>query len=174
MNQEQLILAQLQGEGAQIYKKDVKDGGLLQDVTQGMQYLAVADKAFNMGEAAFGTFKDNFMAGKYEGKDPFFKNIGDPDRGGLLSRIGGKIFKDDLDDPTTDAKETGWSKTASDRYYKTKFQDVINKNMPNTFQQWDPINKEMVSVTMEGLVGNILGANPKVRPEAQPGELLFK
>lgn len=72
MNQEQLILAQLQGEGAQIYKKDVKDGGLLQDVTQGMQYLAVADKAFNMGENAFSTFKDDFMAGKFEGKVPFF------------------------------------------------------------------------------------------------------
>lgn len=174
MNQEQLILAQLQGEGAQIYKKDVKDGGLLQDVTQGMQYLAVANQAFDMGEAAFGTFKDNFMAGKFEGKDPFFKNVGDPDRGGLLSRIGGKIFKDDLDDPSTDAKETGWSKAASDRYYKTKFQDIINKNAPNTFQQWDPVNKEMVSVTMDGLVDNILGANPKVRERTEPGNPIIK
>ena len=80
-SQEQLILAQLGAESADIFKKKADSGsGLLQDLTAGALAAQSFDEATYALEKGVGSFQDKFMSGDYA------------QRGGLLQKIGAKAF----------------------------------------------------------------------------------
>jgi hypothetical protein len=80
-SQEQLILAQLGAESADIFKKKADSGsGLLQDLTAGALAAQSFDEATYALEKGVGSFQDKFMSGDYA------------QRGGLLQKIGTRAF----------------------------------------------------------------------------------
>ena len=80
-SQEQLILAQLGAESADIFKKKADSGsGLLQDLTAGALAAQSFDEATYALEKGVGSFQDKFMSGDYAQK------------GGLLQKLGAASF----------------------------------------------------------------------------------
>jgi hypothetical protein len=80
-SQEQLILAQLGAESADIFKKKADSGsGLAQDLTAGALAAQSFDEATYALEKGVGSFQDKFMSGDYAQK------------GGLLQKIGATAF----------------------------------------------------------------------------------
>ncbi len=106
-SQEQLILAQLGAESADIFKKKADSGsGLLQDLTAGALAAQSFDEATYALEKGVGSFQDKFMSGDYA------------QRGGLLQKIGARAFGP-------------YSKEFSQSYFseKRKTDPTIAKNM---------------------------------------------
>lgn len=80
-SQEQLILAQLGAESADIFKKKADSGsGLLENLTASALAAQSFDEATYALEQGVGSFQDKFMSGEYAQK------------GGLLQKVGAKAF----------------------------------------------------------------------------------
>lgn len=82
-----LIMAQLRGQGAQIYRKEPEEGNFIDDLTVGVQQASVAYEAFEGLKTGLNKFGEKFYSGEFEG-DNLLDRIG--------SRFGERAFGEEF------------------------------------------------------------------------------
>lgn len=136
-SQEQLILAQLGAESADIFKKKADSGsGLLQDLTAGALAAQSFDEATYALEKGVGSFQDKFMSGDYAQK------------GGLLQKIGATAFGP-------------YSKEYSQSYFAEK-----RKTDPTIVKEMELYNPDTGKVESVDLTKKVFDSAPN-RPDVQ-------
>jgi hypothetical protein len=136
-SQEQLILAQLGAESADIFKKKADSGsGLAQDLTAGALAAQSFDEATYALEKGVGSFQDKFMSGDYAQK------------GGLLQKIGATAFGP-------------YSKEYSQSYFAEK-----RKTDPTIAKEMELYNPDTGKVESVDLTKKVFDSAPD-RPDVQ-------
>jgi hypothetical protein len=136
-SQEQLILAQLGAESADIFKKKADSGsGLAQDLTAGALAAQSFDEATYALEKGVGSFQDKFMSGEYAQK------------GGLLQKIGATAFGP-------------YSKEYSQSYFAEK-----RKTDPTIAKEMELYNPDTGKVESVDLTKKVFDSAPD-RPDVQ-------
>lgn len=136
-SQEQLILAQLGAESADIFKKKADSGsGLAQDLTAGALAAQSFDEATYALEKGVGSFQDKFMSGDYAQK------------GGLLQKIGATAFGP-------------YSKEYSQSYFAEK-----RKTDPTIAKEMELYNPDTGKVESVDLTKKVFDSAPN-RPDVQ-------
>lgn len=136
-SQEQLILAQLGAESADIFKKKADSGsGLAQNLTAGALAAQSFDEATYALEKGVGSFQDKFMSGDYAQK------------GGLLQKIGATAFGP-------------YSKEYSQSYFAEK-----RKTDPTIAKEMELYNPDTGKVESVDLTKKVFDSAPN-RPDVQ-------
>jgi hypothetical protein len=102
-----LIMAQLRGQGAQIYKEKPEElkGDVLTDIAAGVTAAATAKEAMTGLENAASRFEDKYLAGKFEGE-------------GLIDRVGTGIAERAYGKMTQEQKNQRLLEKGKKEFYK--------------------------------------------------------